>query len=218
MIRLFWRLISAMIFATGIMAIVGIGLISHSQDNYRLFNTILSQLHPIDPPSQSIEGYQYLDSQVVDTVNDLGIDKSSLPDILINPDLCLNQASHPDGKVLGCYIEPPSNIYIRPEAFELGATGLATTIAHEYLHYVYSQLLDDRAREQLALGLREYYQFYNTNVYPDRFDAYRDQTGQDFDTELYAIFGSEVADSNLPAGLLEHYKQFIPNRQFLAVY
>ncbi|MBP6005510.1 hypothetical protein KA531_01235 [Candidatus Saccharibacteria bacterium] len=212
------RFINAVIFSIGVMTVLGIGLIGYSQDNYRLFSTVISQLYPLDIPDQPIEGYQYLDSQVVEIVDNLGIDRSSLPDILVNADLCLEQTSHPDGKILGCYIEPPSNIYIRPEAFEMGAAGLATTVAHEYLHYVYSQLLDDRAREQLSVGLREYYQFYNTNVYPNRFDAYQDQEGQDFDTELYAIFGSEVADGNLPAGLLSHYQQFIPNRQFLAVY
>jgi hypothetical protein len=96
-----------------------------------------------------------------------------------------------------------------------------TNLAHEYLHYVWRTQMTPAEKDQISTALMAFYSRYKTNF--DRRMA--DYIGKGYEpgsaqwvNELHSFVGTEISDWRMPPVLLDHYKQWLPNRSALPSY
>lgn len=120
-----------------------------------------------------------------------------------------------NGVAVACYFngEPPS-IYMPSST--LTSKDATATFAHEYMHYVWSNLVTDAEKTTLTASIEKFYQA-NRRVVEPRFKSYVDSgvSGARLTDEKQATFCTEISDWRLPADFRAYCIRHLPNRNAL---
>jgi hypothetical protein len=113
--------------------------------------------------------------------------------------------------VLGCFVTPPSRIYVFDILDDRLVDAEAVIAAHEMLHAVWYLELNNKERSRLTGELESYYNKLPANHFlRARLALYADSP-ESIPTELHSILGTEA--ENLPASLETHYAKYFNDRK-----
>lgn len=120
-----------------------------------------------------------------------------------------------DGAAVACYFngKPPAIYMPSPTLTSKDAT---STFAHEYMHYVWSNLVTDAEKTALTASVEKFYQA-NLRVVEPRFKSYvaSGVVGERLTDEKQATFCTEISDWRLPADFRAYCTRHLPNRNAL---
>lgn len=112
--------------------------------------------------------------------------------------------------VLGCFVTPPSRIYVFDILDERLVDAEAVVAAHEMLHAVWYLKLNNKERTTLTAELQSYYNMLPADHFLRARLALYSDTPESIPTELHSILGTEA--ENLPAALETHYAKYFNDR------
>lgn len=181
-------------------------------------------VNPIQQASDSVQQTTYqkpkfqLDSRIISLADQIGINRDDLVKAktqIVPPQDCgtigNKAASCFDGESILIY----DNIFTEPIDEQ------RSTLAHEYLHWVWEYKLSNSERSALIDQIRVVYN-KNSTAFAPRFQSYFSGGTQpysdEFFNEWHSIIGTEIADWRIPEPLLTHYKTYLPNRNALPSY
>lgn len=104
-----------------------------------------------------------------------------------------------------------AKIYLTSNFWQADPFRQRSTIAHEYLHTVYTKGIRPNPTDLYAV--------YNSNArFRERMDVYKHLSEDYFLDELTAVICTEYSDSALPFTLVEYCTTHLPNRNALPSY
>lgn len=161
-----------------------------------------------------IPAYQVPD-QILTMANQLGLNQQYLVDAKAQIGTATNCPQ--EAQVVACYDPNTSIIYVLPSAFTDGSLEANSSLAHEYLHYIYQHVMSEQDHANLTLaGQRT----YDTNsVFRERMQPYVDRGilpgSETFGNEAFAINCTEMSDREMTPSWLTMCSHWIPNRAAL---
>lgn len=158
-------------------------------------------------------------ANVLPIIQRLGIDQSLISRIhIVTPSDNASCQSAGTFTVAACYSPNTMTLTVPIPLLSKDVSAQNSTVAHEYLHYIW-QSMSQSEKDSLAPYIEQVYQ--KDKEYLDK-----RLVGYDFSgfkavnrvNELHSYIGTELADSQIPQPLLDHYKKYLPNRNALPSY
>jgi hypothetical protein len=112
--------------------------------------------------------------------------------------------------VLGCFVTPPSRIYVFDILDERLVDAEAVVAAHEMLHAVWYLKLNNKERATLTTEMQSYYNTLPADHFLRARLALYSDSPESIPTELHSILGTEA--ENLPPALETHYAKYFNDR------
>lgn len=158
-----------------------------------------------------------LDPRLIKLADDIGINKSNL--ITANTRVVTQQNCGKLTAAGSCF--DGQSILIYESGFSKPLDYQRLILAHEYLHWVWEKNTTNADKQNLIPYINQTYDA-NSAYFDSRLKMYYDagMTKHDdqFNSEMHSYIGSEIADWRIPQSLLDHYKQYLPNRNALPSY
>lgn len=142
-------------------------------------------------------------AQVQPIVSNIGIDPNLINENQIIVDQGVGICPLP---AVSCY----SNKKIWIPLSTLNGSQGYSSLAHEYLHFIWFNKLTYQERQDLSAPLNQFYQ--SNPSFQSRFKDYPPEVIQ---YELFPVLCTEVSDNKLPSTVLQYCAKYLPNRNTL---
>lgn len=175
-------------------------------------NSISAPPAAITKPTQTYN----IPAQVLPLIDGVGINHSLIQKVNIQIPNDSSACSHADTSEAAACFSPPSTIFYPQTEFMQTAIDQRESFSHEYLHYIWSTT-PKADKDRLTPLIEQAYQ--SSKPYMDtRLKSYIFKAPEQRVDELHSYIGTEIADTLIPVSLLDHYKQYLPNRNALPSY